>query len=89
MCDSLSHGGEKNRKNRNIIITNDIITVKKNTDTKDIHYLVKFNKINFKDEMISNSLIVLQDVLQNILYSINSDLSFSSFYSLEEYLKKK
>ena len=38
--------------------------------------------------MITNSLIVLQDVLQSILYSIDSDLSFSSFYSLEEYLKK-
>lgn len=88
MSNSLSRGGEKNKKDRNIIIKNDIITVEKKTDTKDIHYVAKFNKIYFKDQMVTNSLIVLQDVLQSILYSIDSDLSFSSFYSLEEYLKK-
>ncbi len=88
MSNSLSHGGEKNKKDRNIIIKNDIITVEKKTDTKDLHYIAKFNKINFKDKMITNSLIVLQDVLKSILNSIDSDLSFSSFYSLEEYLKK-
>ena len=88
MSNSLSRGGEKNKKDRNIIIKNDIITVEKKTDTKDIHYVAKFNKIYFKDQMMTNSLIVLQDVIQSILYSIDSDLSFSSFYSLEEYLKK-
>ena len=30
----------------------------------------------------------MQDILESIFYSIDPDLSFSSFYSLEEYLKK-
>lgn len=87
MSGSLSHGGEKNKKDRNIIITNDILSVQKKFDAKDLRYVVKFNKNLLKNE-INNSVSVLQDILESIFYSIDPDLSFSSFYSLEEYLKK-
>ena len=87
MSGSLSHGGEKNKKDRNIIITNDILSVQKKFDAKDLRYIVKFNKNLVKNE-INNSVSVLQDILESIFYSIDPDLSFSSFYSLEEYLKK-
>ena len=80
-------GGAKNKKSRNIIIDNNIVTIKRTTDTKDILYTAHFNKLTGNDA-INDSLLNFQTVIETILTSIDSQLSFSSFYSLEEYLKK-
>ena len=74
-------------KKRNIIIDNNIVTIKTATDTKNIFYTAHFNKL-IGDDAINDSLINFQTVIETILSSIDSQLSFSSFYSLEEYLNK-
>jgi hypothetical protein len=80
-------GGAKNKKSRNIIIDNNFVTIKKATDTKEIFYTAHFNKL-IGNDAINDYLLNFQTVIETILSSIDNRLSFSSFYSLEEYLEK-
>ena len=81
------NGGGKNKKERNVIIDNNIITIKRVSHAKDTAYNVNFNKLA-KDDELNESIIVFQTVIETIFLSINPKLSFSNFYSLEDYLKK-
>ena len=64
-----------------------LFNVKKNQVDKNVSYNVTFNKLTGKNA--SNlSLVTLQNVVKNILSSIDSNFDFSDFFSLEEYLKK-
>ena len=80
-------GGDKKREAKKYIMENLLFNVKKNQSDKNVSYNVTFNKLTSKNAS-NQSLVVLQNVVKNILSSIDSNFVFSDFFSLEEYLKK-
>jgi len=80
-------GGDKKREAKKYIMENLLFNVKKNKTDKNDSYNVTFNKLTGKNAS-NQSLLTLQNVVKNILSSIDSNFDFSDFFSLEEYLKK-
>ena len=80
-------GGDKKREAKKNIMQNLLFNVKKNQVDKKVSYNVTFNKLTGKNAS-NQSLVTLQNVVKNILSSIDSNFDFSDFFSLEEYLKK-
>ena len=80
-------GGDKKREAEKNIMKNLLFNVKKNQSGKNSSYTVTFNKLTGKNAS-NQSLVTLQNVVKNILSSIDSNFNFSDFFSLEEYLKK-
>lgn len=82
----VGEGGSAGAKKKNVF-KNLIVDVLKKTDKKNsISYQAKFAKI--KEAEANTTLIMFQNVLKKIFSSINPDMIFNSFYSLEEYIKK-